>query len=430
MSETPPALETLTGRPPSLGVAAGFFIAVTSGPDTGKRLELTRGSALVGTASACDLKLNDRRVSRQHLRLACTVAGLELTDLGSRNGTLLNGARVKSAVLALGSRIQVGDSELQVTAAGAPELTGELFGLVGQSGPMRALMRELKQVAPSDTTVLMVGETGSGKEAAARALHAASGRKGRLVVFDCASVSVELAGSELFGHAAGAFTGARAAREGAVDRAAGGTLFLDEVAELPPSTQPELLRLLDRKEVHPVGGDAHHRVDVRVVAATHRDLEAEVRAGRFRQDLYFRLAVLTVKVPPLRERASDIPLLAQRLLAEAGRPSALSERALEALGSYAWPGNVRELRNVLLRAAALDETPQPGGKKKKLPADFDPAELSLDYRRAREAMVGLFEREYLRNLLEQHQGNVSAAAKSAKIARSHLYRLLTRHGLV
>jgi len=423
---------TLTARGSSTGTPGPFCIAVVGGPDLGKRLELSSGSALVGSAAGCDLVLADPKVSRQHLKLACTPTGLQLTDLQSRNGTQLNGASVRDAVVPLGARLRLGDSELQVLPAGeARRAAHDFHGFVGKSPAARALVGELERAAASDATVLLTGETGTGKEAVARALHLASARSGRLVVFDCGAVSQELVASELFGHVKGAFTGADETRPGAVARADGGTLFLDEVGELPLSLQPSLLRLLELKDVRAVGGDVSQRVDVRVVAATHKDLEAEVKAGRFRQDLFFRLAVLTVRIPPLRERLEDLPLLARRLLAEAGRTLELSDEVLTQLSGYGWPGNVRELRNVLLRAVALGTSPEPQGPAG-APAggDAGAAELPLNYREARETMLERFEKAYLVHLLAEHEGNVTQAAKTADIARSHLYRLLTRHGLV
>ncbi|MBK7861386.1 MAG: sigma 54-interacting transcriptional regulator [Archangiaceae bacterium] len=411
-----------------------FCVAVVSGPDQGLRLELPQGTAVVGTSPNCDLVMTDPRVSRQHLKLSCTAQGLEVLDLDSRNGTQLNGARVREAVVQPGTRLKLGDSELEVLVAqpSTPDLV-DFYGFVGRSPAARAVVQALDKAARSDETVLLTGETGTGKEAAARAIHLASARRGPLVTFDCASVSGEVLPSELFGHARGAFTGAEADRLGAVARAERGTLFLDEVGELPPALQPSLLRLLERREFRPVGSDVEQRADVRVIAATHRDLAADVEAGRFRRDLYFRLAVLSVPLPPLRERLEDLALLAQRLLTGAGHSLTLSEPVLQQLQGYDWPGNVRELRNVLLRAVALGTTPETAAAEPGAPgarADAGPKGLPLDYRAARELMLERFEKAYLAQLLSEHQGNVTQAAKTAGIARSHLYRLLSRHGLV
>ncbi len=432
--------QTRTARGSSTPAPRPVSVLVVSGPDRGARLELRQGTAVIGTLAGCDLQLTDETVSRQHLRLVLKPEGLQAVDLNSHNGVFFDGARIKDAGVPLGAVLRIGETELRIDALGLerpePGSRTELHGLFGQSSVMREMISTLEKVAPTDTTVLLQGETGSGKEVAARALHQASGRRGPFVVFDCGAASAGVIASELFGHVKGAFTDASATREGAVEQADGGTLFLDEIGELDLSLQPSLLRLLESKEVKPVGGDKARAVDVRVVAATHRELTEEVAAGRFRQDLLFRLAVVAVKVPPLRERLEDIPLLAEKLLAHAGLTLELPEPALATLRSYVWPGNVRELRNVLMRAATLETLPEiaaaPAGK----PPPAEPEqrrqeeELPIDYRQAREGMLARFEREYLLNLLAKNDRNVSRAARSAGVARGHLYRLLKKRGLV
>ncbi len=438
--------QTRTARGSATPAPRPVSVLVVSGPDRGARLELRQGTAVIGTQEGCDLKLSDGTVSRQHLRLVLKPDGLQAVDLNSRNGVFFNGARIKEANVPVGAVLRVGESELRIDALGferpQPGSRTELFGLYGQSSVMREMISTLEKAARTDATILLQGETGSGKEVAARAVHSASNRKGPLVVFDCGAASAGVIASELFGHVKGAFTDASATRVGAVEQANGGTLFLDEIGELDLSLQPSLLRLLESKEVKPVGGDKARAVDVRVVAATNRDLGAEVSAGRFRQDLLFRLAVVTVPVPPLRERLDDIPLLAEKLLADAGLSLELSEAALATLRSYAWPGNVRELRNVLMRAATLETTPEiahPSSGGSSAPAEAPTAaperrreepELPIDYRQARETMLARFEREYLLNLLAKNERNVSRAARNAGVARGHLYRLLKKHGLV
>ncbi len=431
------------GREPAPAVAVA--VVVVSGPDAGSRLELARGSALVGTLDTCDLVLTDPTVSRQHLKLELLTDGLRATDLKSRNGVWFNGSKLTEAVLPLGARLQLGDTELRIDPLDrpkpAPGRETEYHGLLGGSAAMREVISTVKKVAPTKGTVLIQGETGTGKEVAARALHQGSGRKGELIVFDCGAASPGVIASELFGHVRGAFTDARTDRPGAAVDADGGTLFLDEIGELDLSLQTSLLRLLENHEVKPVGGSRSRKVDVRVVAATNRDLRVEVDAGRFRQDLLFRLAVVTVVLPPLRERLDDLPLLARKLLDDAQLSLELTDETLSILRSYTWPGNVRELKNVLFRTATLGgapdlaaANPQPAipkttvSKKPEAGPALD-EDLPADYRRARESLLARFEKQYVKDLLEKSGGNVSQAARTAGIARAHMYRLLNKHGL-
>ena len=297
-------------------------IAVISGPDRGAELLLVRGTYLVGKAPGCALVLRDPAVSRQHLELAVVEGGLRVRDLGSRNGSLFGGARFSEITVGSGAVIQLGRTELRVLPEGVrdalPPSTRDHFGgLLGRSLAMRELFAVLERVAPSDVAVLIEGETGTGKELCAEAIHAASRRAGKpFIVCDLAGVARSLVESELFGHVRGAFTGADRDREGAFVQADAGTIFIDEIGELDLELQPRLLRALERRQVKPVGGSAYRTVDVRVVAATNRDLQSEVRAGRFREDLYHRLAVVRVRLPSLRERKEDIPLLAQHFLSK------------------------------------------------------------------------------------------------------------------
>jgi two-component system response regulator AtoC len=315
--------------------------------------------------------------------------------------------------------------------------------LVGKSARMREVYRLLEQAAGLDITVLLGGETGTGKELAARAIHYHSSRKERrFVAVNCGALPPDLVESELFGHARGAFTGATSAKPGLFEEAAGGTLFLDEVGELPLPTQVKLNRALQEKEIRRVGDNAPSKVDVRVIAATHRDLKAEVAAGRFREDLYYRLHVFPVRLPPLRERLEDVPLLAAHFLEKHARAmrrelGGFEPEALRVLTSYAWPGNVRELENAVERAVAVCTGDTI--RERDLPAEISQAPsvgqlpgaalASMPYREAVELAHDRISREYLVALLREFQGNVTKAAARAGMERESLHRLLKKHGL-
>jgi two-component system, NtrC family, response regulator GlrR len=297
---------------------------------------------------------------------------------------------------------------------------------------------QLERVAATDATVLLLGETGTGKELAAESIHRESSRaNGPFIIVDCGAIPSELLESELFGHERGAFTGALRSREGAFSAAAGGTIFLDEIGELPRDLQPKLLRALSRRAVKPVGGEAYVDVDVRVIAATNRDLRQEVNVDRFRGDLYYRLAVVEVRLPPLRDRLDDLPILVETMLRESRATPIETSRLLAApflaqLREHRWPGNVRELRNAIDRALALGPwEPEPSAKTTEPPGGLSgpPIDLSRPFKEARDDWTATFERAYLAALLVEHGGNIRAAARAAGIDRVHLYRLLARHGL-
>ena len=324
--------------------------------------------------------------------------------------------------------------------------------IVGADTGLREVMLRVDQVAPTDAPVLILGETGAGKEVVARAIHEASARKnGPLETVDCGSLLPTLVASELFGHEKGAFTGADHQHIGAFERAAQGTVFLDEIGELPPNLQTALLGVIERKSFRRVGGTQAIPADVRVISATHRDLRREVNAGTFRQDLYYRLAVVTLAVPPLRDRLEDVPLLIEhflRLLGHSEPMEALLPAAtLEHMKAHRWPGNVRELRNVVEaslvmgEAPALDEAPlgprpeptQAQGQAATAPSSPNLVDLSavlgLPYSEARDQVVDRFEAVYLADLLRRYRGNVTLAAKEAKMNRTYLTRVMKRRGL-
>jgi transcriptional regulator with PAS, ATPase and Fis domain len=394
----------------------------------------------VGTDPECDVCLPDPGVSRRHARFALTARGVVVRDLDSKNGTSIGGTFVREAYVSASSTVSIGGAHLRVRVAGAPTdvplSTGASFGAaLGGSVPMRALFARLHMAAQSDEAVLLMGESGTGKELLAQAIHAASPRKeGPFVTFDAGSVAPTLIESELFGHVRGAFSGAEANRMGILAQADGGTLFIDEIGELRPDLQPLLLRALDAKEYRPVGSNAWQRFDARVVAATHRDLRGAVESGAFRRDLFFRIAVIEARVPPLRERKEDIPLLVERFLAALDPPRTILDLpagAMPLLTGHDWPGNVRELKNAVARLAVLPHIETAldyQGVQGEVHQHFD-AVLRLPWREARERIVDYFEASYLAAKLREHDGNVSRAAQAMGISRQLVHRLLARHGI-
>ena len=413
------------------------FVLVVMRPDGAERVAID-GTLLVGKHPENDVVIDAPGVSRYHLELRAERDAVRVKDAGSKNGTYYDGARITDVRLQGGATLRVGGPtgpELRIGLDRSPKLrasTAHRFGpLVGRSLPMRQAFSLLERIAPSKTTVLVTGETGTGKELVARAIHEASPRAaGPYVVVDCGAIAASLLESELFGHARGAFTDAREDRKGAFEAADGGTLLLDEVGELPIDLQPKLLRVVESRTIQRLGENHRRPVDVRLIAATHRALDAEVHAGRFRQDLYFRLAVVTLELPALRQRGDDVLILAQHILEELGARDAvdLSGPIGRALVEYAWPGNVRELKNAIERAIHL-------GAEHALPAEgstpvttedpTDPTELP--FKKAKERLVLAFERAYVERLMDRHGGNVSAAARDAQIDRNYLYRLLDKH---
>ncbi|MFO0725978.1 MAG: sigma 54-interacting transcriptional regulator [Myxococcota bacterium] len=422
-----------------------------------RKLHVRQASLRIGSADSCDLPLVDPSASRIHCEIALEAEGIRLRDLGSTNGTFAAGLRVVEAFLPDVISLRVGATNLELRAL--PELVEEAlpttdgFGaLVGESPKMLSLFRTLARVASSDFTVLLQGESGTGKEVVAESIHAESGRKnGPFVVFDCAAIPAGLMESELFGHTKGAFTGASAARVGMMEQADGGTLFLDEIGELPLELQPKLLRALEKREVRPVGGDSARKVDVRIIAATHRELAGEVNAGRFREDLYYRLAVVRVAIPSLAERPSDLPLLVRHFLsrslgaAEVDRILArLGSSGLERLKAHRWPGNVRELRNVVERlivwggdvnevfdstatTAALPEAALEASVEEN--AIETTAKIALDqpWLPQKAAIFDGIERRYFEELLARASGSITKAAQAAEIDRAYFRRMLKKY---
>ncbi|MGE0789952.1 MAG: sigma 54-interacting transcriptional regulator [Sandaracinaceae bacterium] len=435
------------------------------------------GTSGIGSHPSNDLVLDEPTVSRFHAEVVVAPDGVRVRDVGSSNGTSVDGVTVRDAFVRDGSIVQLGRARIRVTLGGSRpvEVGGadRFGGLVGRAPAMRALFEVLERCAASDATVLLEGETGTGKEAIAEAIHAASRRADQpFVVLDCSAIPHDLVESELFGHERGAFTGAVASRIGAFEEAHGGTLFVDEIGELPADLQPKLLRALEQRTVRKVGAQKRIAIDVRVIAATNRTLREEVNAGRFRADLFYRLAVVRVDVPPLRERIEDLGLLVGELSSRLGatpeqQREMLAPAFLDRLARSPWPGNVRELRNVLERSLVLGrDTPldteaapalsmgsaastgsaaspgsapmgsaalqgsagSPGiaGSPGSAAPTIDPR---LSYQEARERALAEFEARYLEAALALTSGNVAKTARDIGLDRTYLHRLLRKHGL-
>jgi DNA-binding NtrC family response regulator len=426
---------------------ARLHVKVVSGADQGMSADASDTELSVGTDAGNDLVLTDRSVSRHHLSITMSKRGAHVRDLSSTNGTRIAGVDVVEAYVQPGSRIELGFTVLELFEHGvvtqALAETTSFADVLGESSTMRRLFAQLPRVAATDSTVLLTGETGCGKSLIARAIHRASARRdGPFVIVDCGAIPPSLIESELFGHVKGAFTGAHRDRLGAFRSAHGGTVLLEEVGELPMDLQPKLLRALEERTVTPVGDDRTHPLDIRVIAATHRDLRERINAGRFRGDLYFRLHVISLHIPALRERTRDIRLLADHFYRElTGLPAPAN--LLADFEQRDWAGNVRELRAAVERAVVLGDEPDLDAEIRTqqdaspLASSHDsassPADRSLDpslsFREAREIANGAWEARYLTALIARHQGNMSSAARAARMDRNHLRMLLRRHNI-
>jgi DNA-binding NtrC family response regulator len=418
-------------------------VTATQGPGQGAAFALTQSLATVGRHETNDLVLADPGVSGVHLELTRDGERVHMRDAGSTNGTWLGGHRIVDAVLAPGAEVVVGGTTLRfdIDGAAAPAARSELtsFGaLVGESDSMRELFATLERISAKNLSVLVQGETGTGKEEVARAIHAASARaKEPFVVIDATSLPETLAEALLFGYEKGAFTGATERRAGFFEAASGGTVFIDEIGELPQGLQSKFLRVLERHEITRVGGHTPVRVDVRVLAATNRDLRNEIERGRFREDLFFRLAQVRVTVPALRDRPEDLPILCRKLLTDAKVDVMIAQDALQHLCAQKWPGNVRELKNVLLRAAALaqegiikrSDVAGEGTGFRGTVGERNALDLSGKFSDAKDRAIERFEQAYLSALMRRCAGNLSKASREADVARHHLRELLKKRGL-
>ncbi len=448
-----------------------------SPPTGGQDLHFEKEEITLGAMEDNDVILRDDTVSRYHCKIVQEDTGYVLVDLRSTNGTFINKVRIREGYLRPGCTISVGQQQLKFNAREeqveiVPSDSDRCGDLIGRNARMREIYAIMEKISPTNTTVVIEGETGTGKEVVAQSIHNLSPRaKGPLIIFDCGAVPPNLIESELFGHEKGSFTGAVMTRQGLFELADGGTLFLDELGELPIDLQPKLLRALEQREVRRVGAAKSQKVDVRIIAATNRNLETEVREGRFRQDLFYRLSVVRLHLPALRERPDDIALLISHFLktqkynrTQSGeaRIKAVSPQAMHCLATYEWPGNVRELVNVVERACSFSDSeiiqpddlpehvrdararaPRPVthdgvspvyyGGSAPMPAVEAPrpgAELTggdVTFKDAKERWVSSFERDYIIALLKRHGGNISHAAREADIDRKYFRKLMKKY---
>ncbi len=419
-------------------------LVVVSGPLTGREFIVSNEAITLGSGKNNDLVIDDVTVSRRHCEIELTSDGYAIRDVGSTNGTYVQGVRIQSAFLGTGTEFQLGGTRLvfcptQETCEYRLSASSVFGRLHGQSVPMRHVFHLAERYARTDSTLLIEGETGTGKEILAEAIHAHSARGTKpFIVIDCAALARELVASELFGHARGAFTGALADRIGAFEAADGGTVFLDEIGDLSPELQPQLLRVLEKREVKRVGSNSVRRINVRIISATNKKLQQEVNAGNFREDLFFRLSIANIEIPPLRKRKEDIVLLAglfmREFMGDAAEPHlGTLNSASRMLARHNWPGNVRELRNLIEIATHSDQQPIDfasflyiSGTERRA---SDRISSDRPFKVVKQELIQEFEHAYISDLLKRHDGNVSQAAKQAGIERAYLQRLVRKYGM-
>lgn len=457
----PTKIAYVDGRPKTLHLRKARLL-IHPGLPKQRELVFDQNVISIGTVADNDVVIEDETVSRHHCRIVQEDDDYVLVDPGSTNGTFINGVRIREAFLAPGLILTVGSTQIQFSPMDehvevVPSESEKFGSIVGRSVAMREIFGILEKIAPTTATVVIEGETGTGKEVFAKTIHQMSKRsEAPFIVFDCGAVPESLIESELFGHEKGSFTGAIMTRKGLFEMAHGGTIFLDELGELSLDLQPKLLRVLEQREVRRVGSNKSTPVNVRVIAATNRNLEEEVRAGRFREDLFYRLSVVRLTLPSLRDRVEDIPLLVKHFLGQleinkgaAGelRVRQASPAALAALTRYTWPGNVRELVNVVERACSFAEadTMQPDDLPDYITGSGEPLRSSqemamidapgrdqlveLPFKDAKEEWISSFERDYILELLKRHHGNISQASREADIDRKYFRKLMVKHGI-
>jgi DNA-binding NtrC family response regulator len=409
-------------------------------PD-GHEIAIDVDPLVIGRDAGAQIRLADPEVSALHCELRAVNEGVLVKDLGSTNGTFVGSVRIREGVVTTTTEVLVGSTRITIEPTTGKQRVdvgySDRFGdLVGSSPKMRRVFGVLEKVANTALSILILGETGTGKEVVAKSVHDASDRKGGpFVVLDCGSIPASLAESILFGHEKGVFTGATERKKGALAEAHGGTLFLDELGELPLELQPKLLRVLAERQVKRVGSNTSEPIDVRVLAATRRDLGVEMNEGRFRSDLFFRIAQVRVELPALRERLDDLPLLVAEICKRAGKPEAASivdDWIERRLGSYDWPGNVRELVNVAQVAATLADTPEAIDDVLTLARDSvadEPQRPQTAFAEAKRGSIASFEREYFTQLSRASKGNVSEMARQSGMERHHVRAYLRKYGI-
>lgn len=430
-------------------VVRGFQLEIVEGPCTGIRWDSVSDRCTIGSSKTCNLVIDEPTVSRFHCKITINGRHALIRDQSSVNGVFVDGVRVCEGYLRTGSLIRLGNTVVHFAFMGAgvaiPQSQRSRFGLmVGTSAAMQSAFASLEgAAAASGLNLLLQGPTGTGKSIAAESVHMESARKdGPFFAVNCSAIPANLLESALFGHASGAFTGARE-HKGAFEAADGGTLFLDEIGELPLELQPALLTVLDRGQFRRVGCNRLREVDVRVISATNRDVRARINADRFREDLFHRIAVLTIELPPLRECLDDLPLLVKELLKSSRQDPTqeqmdrlLAEPSLARLREHDWPGNIRELRNYLERALAFSAMPphpvpvsDSPSQPQKAPASTVAIDIDLSYREAKRQILHKFHQVYLGELLRQNNGNVAQTAAAADIRREYCHRLIREHGV-